>query len=85
LETLGRLGWRTSLYHVSLAQDIPSLWRFHARGAYFGGDGGIGVGGLFRGLVEGLYAHDHLLASQEGVANELARAQSHLRVRHDDG
>jgi len=32
-----------------------------------------------------LYAHDHLLAAQEGVANELARAQSHLRVRHDDG
>lgn len=32
--------------------------------------------------MEGLYAHDHLLAAQEGVANELARAQSHLRVRH---
>jgi hypothetical protein len=29
-----------------------------------------------------LYAHDHLLAAQKGVANELARAQSHLGVRH---
>jgi hypothetical protein len=37
---------------------------------------------FFLGAVEGLYAHDHLLAAQEGVANELARAQSHLRVRH---
>ena len=48
----------------------------------------VGGGGGRRcilGAVEGLYAHDHLLAAQEGVANELARAQSHLRVRHDDG
>jgi hypothetical protein len=51
-----------------------------ALGASFGGGGGC-----FRGLAEGLYAHDHLLAAQEGVANELARAQSHLRVRHDYG
>jgi len=86
LETLGRLGWRTSLYNVSLAQDVPSLWRFRALGASFGGGGGFGgVGDSFRGLAGGLYAHDHLLAAQEGVANELARAQSHLRVRHDDG
>jgi hypothetical protein len=84
LETLGRLGWRTSLYNVSLAQGVPSLWRFRARGAFFGGVGDGGGVRLFRGLLEGLYAHDHLLASQEGVANELARAQSHLRVRHDD-
>lgn len=83
METLGRLGWRTSLYNASLAQGVPSLWRFRARGASFGG-GGMG-GGQFRGFAEGLYAHDHLLAAQEGVANELARAQSHLRVRHDDG
>lgn len=41
------------------------------------------VDGAFSRLSEGLYAHDHLLAAQEGVANELARAQSHLRVRHD--
>ena len=86
LETLGRLGWRTSLYNVSLAQDVPSIWRFRALGASFWGGGGVGgVGDSFRGLAGGLYAHDHLLAAQERVANELARAQSHLRVRHDDG
>lgn len=83
METLGRLGWRTSLYNVSLAQDVPSLWRFRALGVSFGGGGGVGGGGdSFRRLAGGLYAHDHLLAAQEGVANELARAQSHLRVRH---
>lgn len=64
--------------HASLAHGVPSLWRFRALGASVGG----GVGGLSFGAVEGLYAHDHLLAAQEGVANELARAQSHLRVRH---
>lgn len=41
------------------------------------GDGWYGVG------LE--YAHDHLLAAQEGVANELARAQGHLSVGHDCG
>ena len=44
--------------------------------------GGGGGRRFILGAVEGLYAHDHLLAAQEGVANELARAQSHLRVRH---
>ena len=86
METLGRLGWRTSLYNLSLAQDVPSLWRFRALGALFGGGGCVGGGvDSFRELAGGLYAHDHLLAAQKGVANELARAQSHLRVRHDDG
>ena len=41
------------------------------------------VAGGFSRLSEGLDVHDHLLAAQERVANELARAQSHLRVRHD--
>lgn len=39
-----------------------------------------------RVLLEGgkgrRYAHNHLLAAQERVANELARAQSHLGFRH---
>jgi hypothetical protein len=30
-----------------------------------------------------LYSHDHLLAHQERVSDELARAQGHLRVGHD--
>ena len=30
----------------------------------------------------GFYAHDHLLAAQERVADELARAQGDLAFRH---
>jgi hypothetical protein len=43
-----------------------------------------GPGGLLRGGVQciGEYAHDHLLASQQWVADELARAQSNLGVGH---
>ena len=33
----------------------------------------------------GLYAHNHLLASEERVADELARAQGDLAFRHDCG
>lgn len=33
---------------------------------------------LMIGVEEVVYAHDHLLAAQERVANELARAQGHL-------
>lgn len=40
------------------------------------------AGDSFSARWRGLYAHDHLLAAQKGVANELARAQSHLGVRH---
>lgn len=53
------------------------LRRYRALEAVFGG----GDGENFE-QAEGLYAHDHLLAAQERVANELARAQSYLRVRH---
>lgn len=35
--------------------------------------------------VLGLYAHDHLLAAEERVADELARAQGHLAFRHVGG
>ena len=86
METLGRLGWRTSLYNVSLAQDVPSLWRFRVLGASFGGGGGVGGGvDSFRGLAGGLYAHDHLLAAKQRVADELARAQGDRSVSHDEG
>jgi hypothetical protein len=32
-----------------------------------------------------LHLHDHLTASEEGVADELARAQGNLGVGHDGG
>lgn len=32
---------------------------------------------------KGLYSHDHLLATQQGVADELARPESDLAFRHD--
>ena len=35
--------------------------------------------------MTGLYAHDHLLATQQRIADELARAQGHLAFRHDGG
>ena len=36
-------------------------------------------------LQSGVYAHDHLLAAQKRVADELARAQGHLSFRHIGG
>jgi hypothetical protein len=32
-----------------------------------------------------LHLHDHLAATEEGVADELARAQGNLGVGHDGG
>jgi len=57
-------------------------WAIVCARCVFSSAGGGGGDCIFLGAVEGLYAHDHLLAAQERVANELARAQSHLRVRH---
>lgn len=72
----------------SLAQGVPSLClpmkiSLCARPARGEGLGGGGDGVVkFERAWGGLYAHDHLLAAQKRVANELARAQGHLRVRH---
>jgi hypothetical protein len=49
--------------------------RERGRGAVMGVDSGEG----------GRYAHDHLLAAQEWVADELAGAQGHLRFGHIGG
>lgn len=52
---------------------------------------GVEMDHRWRGLVvqmlrmEWENAHDHLLAAQERVANELASAQGDLSFRHDGG
>ena len=61
LETLARLGWRTSLH--SNVRACPS--QLHVRCA--------------------VHLHDHLATSEKGVADELARAQSNLRIGHVGG
>lgn len=87
LETFARPGWRTSLlsrrkwnsqYFVCIcAVVIVRRWR--------------SVVGWCRDLMvsvgsEGRFdVHDHLLAAQQRVADELARAQGDLAFRHDCG
>jgi hypothetical protein len=36
-------------------------------------------------MIVFLHLHDHLATTEEGVADELARAQGYLGVGHDDG
>ena len=72
METLARDGWRTSLLGENVSMRAGG-GRWCMRFVVVVVEDGMGR----------CYAHDHLLAAQERVADELARAQGHLAFRHD--
>jgi hypothetical protein len=41
--------------------------------------------GITASIIVFLHLHDHLATTEEGVADELARAQGYLGVGHDGG
>ena len=62
-----------------IAADTVSLC-----GCFKSSGGNVGEAWRVRGAVrQERHIHDHLLPAEEGIADELARAQGHLALRHD--